>query len=382
MAQFFATTAKGVIDPLKAELTHLGFTNLEATASGVMFESNWRGCYKANLESRLASRILKPLLDFPAYQPEDLYNNILKHDFTKYISPDQTLAVDASVKECMLADQRFVALKVKDAIVDQFREKFQVRPNVERENPDLRIWIRGYKNRFHVSLDTSGAALNQRGYRKEAGEAPMKENLAAALIKMTGWDEKTPIVDPMCGSGTLLIEAAMMLKKVAPGGMRTRFGFQKLKNFDSAEWESVVDEAMNHELQDETPSEVPLLYGYDIDRKVIQMAKFNAKRAGVDHLIHFQHTPIATLQAPVPFGMIVTNPPYAIRMGDEALLHDVYKDLGFTLRSQFAGWSAWILSGNRELMADLKLKASRKIFVYNGAIECRFLKYDIRKVQQ
>ncbi len=381
MAQFFATTAKGVIDPLKMELEGMGFTNLEATASGVMFESNWKGCYRANLESRLASRILKPLADFPAYQPEDIYNNIIKHDFTKYISTEQTLAVDASVKECMLADQRFVALKAKDAIVDQFREKFQIRPNVDKENPDLRIWIRGYKNRFHVSLDTSGAALNQRGYRREAGEAPMKENLAAALIRMTGWDEKTPIVDPMCGSGTLLIEAAMMLKKIAPGGLRSKFGFQRLKNFESAEWESVVDEAMNNEIQDDTAPEVPLLYGYDIDRKVIQMARFNAKRAGVDHLIHFEHSPVATLKAPVPHGMIVTNPPYAIRMGDEELLRDVYKDFGFTLRSQFPGWSAWILSGNRELIADLKLKATRKIFVFNGAIECRFLKYDIRAVQ-
>lgn len=380
MPQFFATTAKGLIDPLIQELGDLGYTHLEKTASGVMFEANWRGCYRANLESRLASRILKPLLDFPAYQPEDIYNNVMKHDFTKYIAPEQTLAVDASVMDCMLRDQRFVALKAKDAIVDQFRAKFGVRPNVDRDNPDMRIWIRGFKNRFHLSLDTSGASLNQRGYRKEAGEAPLKENLAAALIRLAGWDEKTPLVDPMCGSGTILIEAALMLQKIAPGTSRTKFGFQKLKNYDAGEWEGVVEEAIGHEKQDEveTPP-APLLFGFDVDRKAIQMAKANAKRAGVDHLIDFKYSPVATLAPPVENGLVITNPPYAIRLGDEDLLRDVYRDLGFTLRSRFQGWTAWILSGNKDLIQDMKLKSSQRIFVFNGNIECRFLKYEIRR---
>lgn len=384
MPQFFATTAKGVIDPLVRELEGLGYTHLERTASGVMFDTNWRGCYRANLESRLASRILKPLLDFPAYQPEDIYNHVMKHDFTKYIAPEQTIAVDAAVMDCMLRDQRFVALKAKDAIVDQFREKFGVRPNVEKENPDLRIWIRGFKNRFHLSLDTSGASLNQRGYRKEAGEAPLKENLAAALIRLALWDEKTPIIDPMCGSGTILIEAALMLNKVAPGATRSRFGFQKLKNYDQQEWDSVVDEAIAHENNSEEPTQ-PILFGYDIDRKMIQIAKANAKRAGVDHLIQFKYSPVSTLAPPEELngqiGLIITNPPYAVRLGDEELLRDVYRDLGFTLRQRFQGWNAYILSGNKDLIQDMKLKASQKIFIFNGNIECRYLKYEIRRTQ-
>lgn len=378
MPQFFATTGQGVIEPLQKELSDLGYQHLQATPSGVLFETNWKGCYKANLESRLASRILKPLIDFPAYQPEDIYSHIAKHDFTKYIRPEQTLAVDASVKECMLRDQRFVAMKAKDAIVDQFRDKFGVRPSVERDNPDLRIWIRGYKNRFHVSLDTSGASLNQRGYRKEAGEAPIKENLAAALLRLAEWDGKTPIVDPMCGSGTILIEAALILQNTAPGALRTKFAFQKLKSFKTEEFESALQDALDRER--EISTEEPILFGYDMDRRAVQAAKMNAKRAGVDHLIRFSYSPVATLTPPVEKGILITNPPYAIRLGDEDNLRDVYRDFGFTLRSRFQGWTAWILSGNRDLIGDLKLKASRRFQVFNGAIECRFLKYEIKKI--
>lgn len=378
MAQFFATTAKGLVEPLTQELTQLGYQGLEATASGVMFESNWKGCYKANLESRIASRILKPLLDFPAYQPEEIYDNVRKHDFTKYISPQQTLAIDASVKECMLRDQRYVALKAKDAIVDQFREKFGERPSIDTDRPDLRIWIRGYKNRFHMSLDTTGAPLNQRGYRKETGDAPLKENLAAALLHLAEWDCVMPIVDPMCGSGTFLIEAALMAKRVAPGSLRHRFAFQSLHNFLEADWDQVLSESADVEQADDDQV-TPRLFGFDVDRKAIQMARENARRAGVDHMIEFRYSPITTLEPPTTEkGLVVTNPPYAIRLGDEENLRDVYRDLGFTLRSRFKGWAAWILSGNKDLIVDMKLKASRKHFVFNGPLECRFLRYDIR----
>ncbi|PWU12968.1 MAG: RNA methyltransferase [Bdellovibrio sp.] len=413
MAEFFATTAKGLLDPLMQELQELGFSKLERTASGVLFDTNWRGCYRANLESRLASRILKPVLDFYAYQPEDIYSHLRKHDFTKYISPEQTLAVDASVEDCKLRDQRFVAMKAKDAIVDEFRDKYDIRPNVDRECPDLRVWIRGYKNCFHVSLDTTGNALNQRGYRKQAGQAPIKENLAAGLLRLAEWDMKTPLVDPMCGSGTLLIEAALMLTRTAPGSFRHDFAFQHLKGYVEGEFTEVLEAAVEHEVRpdevrpDEVrPDEVRpegmkpdeakagkvagslrdtaagtssvLLYGFDVDRKALAMARANAARAGVEHLIQFKYSPISTLQAPTPRGIIVTNPPYAIRLGDEDILRDVYRDFSHTLKTQFRGWTIWILSGNKDLMANLKLKASRKHFVYNGAIECRFLRYDIR----
>lgn len=373
MPQFFASTARGLVEPLETELKGLGLDITGRGAGGVFFESNWEGCYKANLHSRLASRILKPVLDFTAYQPEELYSQILRHDFTKYIKPTQTISIDASVTESKMRDQRFVAMKVKDAIVDQFREKFGVRPDVDNENPSLRIHVRAIKNQFNVAIDTSGDSLFKRGYRKEVGDAPLKENLAAGLLKLSEWDGQSPIVDFMCGSGTFLIEAAMMAMNIAPGANRKGFGFQNWLTYDEALWDKVLQEALDAEKE-----ELPFhFYGFDIDRRVLTNAKDNAKRAGVDEVIVFKKEAVATVEPPVEKGLIVVNPPYGARIGDEDNLRDVYRDLGFTLKHRFKGWDAWILSGNKELIADLKLKSTRKHFVFNGNIECRFLKYSM-----
>ncbi|MFM6930534.1 MAG: class I SAM-dependent RNA methyltransferase [Bdellovibrio sp.] len=373
MAEFFASTARGLVDPLEIELKDLGLKILEKTAGGVYFESNWEGCYKANLCSRLASRILKPILDFTAYQPEELYNQILRHDFTKYIKPNQTISIDVSVKESKMRDQRFIAMKIKDAVVDQFRDKFGVRPDVDNYNPALRIVVRCVKNQFNVSVDTTGESLFMRGYRREVGEAPMKENLAAGLVKLSEWDGKSPIVDFMCGSGTFLIEAAMMAKNIAPGINRKRFGFQNLLNFEKEAWENVVQEALDAEKE-----EIDFkFYGFDIDNKVLKSAKENAREAGVDDVIEFKKESVATVEPPVEKGLVIVNPPYGARIGDEDNLRDVYRDLGFTLKHRFKGWDAWILSGNKDLIADLRLKSTRKHFVFNGNIECRFLRYSM-----
>jgi len=371
--EFFASTPKGLVEPLEKELTELGLKVLERTAGGVFFESNWEGAYKANLHSRTASRILKPVLDFTAYQPDELYNQILRHDFTKYIKPNQTICIDATIKESKMRDQRFVAMKIKDAIVDQFRDKFDVRPDVDNENPDLRIHVRAMKNQFMVAVDTSGDSLFMRGYRKEVGEAPLKENLAAGLLMLSEWDRQSPLVDFMVGSGTLLIEGAMMALNIAPGLHRKRFGFQRWLNYDKEVWEKLVQEAMDQEKED-----LPFkFYGYDIDRRMIMVAKDNAKRAGVDHVIELKREPVATVAPPIEGGLAVVNPPYGARIGDEDNLRDVYRDLGYTLKHRFKGWDCWILSGNKDLIADLKLKSTRKHFVFNGNIECRWLKYSM-----
>ncbi|MBX3018939.1 MAG: RNA methyltransferase [Bdellovibrionaceae bacterium] len=374
MAVFFASTAKGLVDELYKELETMGLRGLKRVPSGVEFESSWEGCYAVNLRSRLASRILKPVAEFIAYEPEELYGHIMKHDFTRFIKPTQTFAVDAIVSEGKMRDQRYVALKVKDAIADQFRDKFDVRPDVDKYDPDLRVWVRAYKNKFHVAIDTSGAPLHERGYRKEAGEAPMKENLAAGLLALSEWDGQQPIVDPMCGSGTLLIEAALMASRIAPGSFRKNFAFQRFQNYDKEMWERVIDEAMDEEIEE---PEIKF-YGFDMDKKVLLKAKENARRAGVDHLIEFNRGDVTTLQAPVPEGMIITNPPYAVRLGDEDNVRDVYRDFSHTLKTQFKGWNAWVLSGNADLIKDLRLKSTRKHFVFNGPIECRLLKYEIR----
>lgn len=373
MPQFFASAPKGLTDVLAQELQEIGLDVREKTVAGVYFDSNWEGCYRANLHSRIASRILKPILDFTAYQPDELYQNILKHDFTKYIDNRQTLTIDATVKECKMHDQRFLAMKVKDAIVDQFRERTGARPDVSNERPDLRVHIRGVKNRFSVAIDTSGLPLFQRGYRKEAGEAPLKENLAAALLRLAEWDRQSPIVDFMAGSGTILTEAAMMAMNIAPGLQRREFGFMRLKKFDRAVWDRLVEEAIAQE-----KAELDFqFYGYDIDRRTLAKAKENAKRAGVDHVINFRAESVATVTPPVEKGLIMTNPPYGARIGDEDNLRDVYRDLGYTLKHRFKGWDAWLLSGNKDLIMDLKLKSTRRHFVYNGSIECRLLKYSM-----
>lgn len=373
MAYFFASCPGGLADLVEKELQSFGLKTWEKTTGGVVFESNWAGCYKANLNSRYASRILKPVLDFTAYQNDELYNNILKHDFTKYIKPNQTLSIDAVVKDCMLHDQRFVAMKVKDAIVDQFRDKFGIRPDVSNENPSLKIHIRGVKNQFAVAVDTSGDSLFMRGYRQATGEAPLKENLAAGLIGLSEWDKKSAIVDLFCGSGTLLIEAAMMALNIAPGMQRKRFGFFNLADFDKEAWNQVVEEAI--EAEKETIDFK--FYGNDIDKKVLDMAKRNAKNAGVAEFIEFKATPVATALPPEEKCMVICNPPYGSRIGDEDNLKDVYRDLGFTLKHRFTGCEAWILSGNKDLLQEMKLKSTRKYFVYNGNIECRFLKYEM-----
>ncbi len=375
MANFYASCPMGLSDLVEQELKDLGLKTREKTQAGVLFEANWAGCYAANLHSRYASRILKPLLDFPAYNEEELYNNVRKHDFTKYIKPDQTIAIDSTVKESNINDQRYLAMKVKDAIVDQFRDKFGVRPNVSNDNPDLRIHIRGYRNQYNMALDTSGHSLFMRGYRGATGEAPLKENLAAGLIGLSGWDKKTPIVDLFCGSGTLLIEAAMMALNMAPGSHRQSFGFMNLLEFDEAAWEKVLDDAHDKEL-DALDFK---LYGFDHDKRVLEIAKQNAKNAGVLQFIEMKNSSIAIAAPPEEMtkGMIITNPPYGARIGDEDNLKDVYRDLGFTLKNRFQGWDAWILSGNKDLLTEMKLKATVKKMIFNGNIECRFLKYEM-----
>lgn len=373
MPSFFAATAKGLVEPLEQELQKLGFEKTQKVAGGVFFDTNWEGCYKANLHTRLANRILKPILDFTAYQGDELYFNLKKHDFTKYIKPTQTIKVEASVKESMIRDQRFIAMKVKDAIVDQFRDKFGVRPDVDTDRPDLKIFVRCYKNQFNISIDTSGESLFMRGYRKEAGDAPLKENLAAGLLMLANWDMNSPVIDPTCGSGTILIEAAMMAMNIAPGTLRSHYGFEKLMGFQKEVWERLVEEAISQEKK-----ELPFkFYGYDVDRQVLRYAKENARRACVDEVIEFKFGSVSTLTPPVATGLLISNPPYGARLGEEDNLRDVYRDLGHSLKHNFKGWNAWILSGNKDLIMDLKLKSTRKHFVYNGPIECRFLKYEM-----
>lgn len=372
MARFFVTTSRGLLDVLEQELHEIGIEKTLKGPGGIFFDGNWASCYRVNLRSRVATRVLLPILDFPAYKPEDLYNNIRKHDFTKYIESHGKISVDASVRDSgAFRDQRFVAMKTKDAIVDQFREKYGERPDVDSENPDLRIVVRAVKNNFSVSIDTSGDALFKRGYRVGHVEAHVKEHLAAGILRLMEWNGETPVVDPMCGSGTFLIEAALMALKIYPGTLRKQFAFQKLKGFQKEEWENEVASAIGEE-KEELPFK---FYGFDLDRSALKVARASAEEAGVADFIEFQRQPMEVLKAPVENGVLVVDPPYGARIGSKDELIETYMNLAHVFKTGFKGWNCYVLSGEPELSAAMKLKAERKFPVYNGPIECRLLKY-------
>lgn len=388
MPQFMATTSRGLLDVLETEMKDLGLQTQGRDTTGVFFEGNWADCYRANLHLRTANRVIKPLLDFPAYQLEDLYHNTLKHDFTKYIDVDQTFAIDAVVKDSKIRDQRMVALKVKDAIADQFTNKFERRPNVDSENPDMKIMVRVVKNQVSFALDTSGPSLNQRGYRQKTGVAPLRETVAAGLLKLSKWEPGIPLYDPMCGSGTILIEAALMTYKIAPGTLRKSFSFQKFKGFQDDVWQGLVSEALDNEIEipeidpDEMPEEREVeFFGSDLDREVLKAARTNLRNVGLDALIKVARRSVQEIEMPLGMtkpGWIITNPPYGERMGVDEQLLDVYRDLSYSLKQNFPGWKLWVLSGNERLTGALKMKAENSFPCYNGNISCRFLGYPIK----
>jgi len=387
MPQFFATCPRGIEDVLEKELHALDIKKTTKGVAGVSFHGNWAQCYEANLKLTSPSRILYPVLDFPAYSPDQIYDHVKKHDWTKYIDVKQTIAVDSSVRDSKITDLRIAALKVKDSVVDQFRDKYGERPDVDTEDPDLQISIRVVKNQCTVSLDTSGGSLHARGYRDRGAPAPLKENLAAALIKMTGWDEQSPLMDPMCGSGTFCIEAALMGLKIPPGTLRKRFGFQRWKTFQKDVFEKVVDKIGQTELSD-----VPFrIYGSDKDMRAVAAARANAENAGVETITIFKRQELDEFRpAPTP-GVLITNPPYGERMGagrgasspeqsNEDLI-ELYKRLGQTLKNKFKGWRAFVLTSESSLMNALiegiEMKPIETHRVFNGAIECRFLGFQI-----
>ncbi len=379
MAKFLAVTSRGLGQALKSEIESMDLKVIDAKDTSVTFESNWAGCYRANLRSRVATRVLLPVLEFPAYQTDDIYNNVIKkHDFTKYMkSPDVTFMVDASVKESKIRDQRIVAMKLKDAIVDQCYKKWDRRPDVDTKNPEMVFFIKLFKNQVSVSISTSGASLSQRGYRISRTEAPLREHLAAGLLSLAGWNPSIPLVDLMCGSGTFLIEAALQSKNIYPGADHEKFAFQKFPIFEKDVFQTEVDAILDGET--EGPEE-PMIWGYDIAGKSLQATRENAERAEVMELITLTRKNVALLEAAPTDkpGMVVVNPPYGERLNDPETVKDTYRDLAYTLKRHFKGWDAWILSGNPELSSALRLKAEKRLQVYNGNLECRWLKYQIR----
>lgn len=370
---FFATTAKGVEEVLAAELERLGIPEVTVESGGARFGGGMEAAYRANLWLRTASRVLLTLAEFDCESPEQLYQGVRGVQWTDYLTPAMTLAVDCNLRDSAMTHSGFVALKTKDAIVDELRDRVGSRPNVDTKDPDLRVNVRVFRNRCTLSLDTSGSPLDRRGYRLERHEAPLKENLAAALIELSGWDGSVPFLDPMCGTGTIAIEAALKALRIAPGLLRGGFGFQRWPGFDRRLWQSLVQEARR-----ERVAELPApIQGTDISHSAIAMAHENAKRAGVGEFLTLWRAPIEELAPPAAPGVMICNPPYGKRLGEEEALRPLYKEIGDVLKQRCKGYTAWLFTGNLQLAKSVGLKATRRIVLFNGPIECRLLKYEM-----
>lgn len=373
MFRYYAMTSIGLESALEQELLSLGLKP-QRDFLGARFEGDFEVCARANLGSRVATRILMELFSFKANNNDQLYNEIRKFPFEEYFSQQDSIRVNATVQDSFFKDNRFVALKVKDAIVDRFRDLTGERPSVEKKNPDVIIQVRVYHNEIDVSFDTSGDSLSHRGYREVSTMAPLREHLAAGLLSLAGWKGDTCVIDPMCGSGTFVIEAALQALNKFPGLDRRRFGFHKLSFFDASVWEKVSQEFLDLE-----KTETPLrFYGFDINRQAIAAAKANAESAGVSEFCEFKRFSVQELRPPVESGLLIINPPYGERLASPEI-QDSYRDLGFALKNHFRGWTCWVISGNKDLVGLMGLKSSARIPVWNGPIECRFLKYEINK---
>ncbi|MGI8893071.1 MAG: THUMP domain-containing class I SAM-dependent RNA methyltransferase [Bacteroidia bacterium] len=371
---YTAKTQAGLEHILAEELKTVGAENIVPGVRSVTFSGDKKVMYKANLWCRTAIRILVPVKTFPCENENMLYAGVGSLPWSKFMTVDGTLAVDGVTIDSNIDHSYYAALKTKDAIVDQFRNKVGKRPDVDVANPDLRVNVHISKDVCTISLDSSGESLHKRGYRKHQGIAPLNEVLAAGLIMLSGWKGDTPFIDPMCGSGTLPVEAALIAANIAPGQFRFGFGFQTWKDYDEELWQSIKNEA--EELEKDTVTHK--IIASDISDRAIKMTSDNAKSAGVAKFINFQTTSFKDLDPPTEPGVVIINPPYGERIKVEEL-GELYSEIGDTLKKKYPGYNGWILTSNRDAAKNIGLKPSKKIVVYNGALECRFLKFELFK---
>jgi len=368
--ELIAKTFMGLEPVLAKELTQMGANNVQIGRRMVSFTGNKETMYRANFQLHTAIRILKPIKHFKATSADDVYEEVKKIDWNDYLDLEKTFAVDSVVFSEEFRHSKFVAYKVKDAIVDQFRERMGKRPNISVSNPDIRLNIHIAEDQATLSLDSSGESLHRRGYRQESVEAPLNEVLAAGMILMTGWQGETDFIDPMCGSGTLLIEAALIAHNMASGLFRKEYAFEKWPDFDS----ELFDEIYNDDSQEREFNHH--IYGYDVDVKAANTARLNVRAAGLMKDITVQVADFKDFTQPAEKSIIVTNPPYGERISTPNLL-ETYKMIGERLKHQFLDNDAWILSYREECFEQIGLRPSIKIPVYNGSLECEFRKYQI-----
>jgi 23S rRNA (guanine2445-N2)-methyltransferase / 23S rRNA (guanine2069-N7)-methyltransferase len=381
---FFATAPKGIEPLLAEELQRLGLADVRPARGGVAFAGDLTAGYRACLWSRLANRVLLPLARFAAPDPDALYAGVASIDWSEHLSANGSLAVDATIQRSQIAHSHYAALKVKDAIVDQLREHHGERPSVTLQEPDLRMNLFLTRDEARLSIDLAGESLHRRGYRERGVAAPLKENLAAAILLRAGWPSIAAAggacVDPMCGSGTLPIEAALIAADVAPGLQRTYFGFLRWRQHDEAAWKSLIDEAI--ERREQGLAQLPPIAGYDCDLQAVRAALGNVQRAGLGGCVHIERRALAeaTALGPRP-GLVVANPPYGERLGQGSQLVPLYQQLGEQLKQQFPGWRAAVLTANPELAHQLGLRAERSYTLFNGPLECKLGVYGIAAVR-
>lgn len=367
-----AKTFKGLEPILAKELIDLGADNVKIERRAVSFSGNKELLYKANLHLRTASRVLKPITHFKATDPEQIYKEMKKVDWESIMTLKNTFAIDATVFSDEIRHSQYATYRAKDAIADWFFERYNKRPSVDVVNPDLRINLHIAQNYCTLSLDSSGESLHKRGWRVSQNDAPINEALAAGMLLMAGWDGQCDFVDPMCGSGTLLIEAAMIALNIPPGIYRSSFGFEQWNDFD----EELFDRLYNDDSHERNFSHT--LYGSDQSAYAIRIAERNVKSAGLNKYIKLKVTPIQSLTPPTQNCIIVTNPPYGERIVADDM-YGLYEDIGRCLKHQFAGSTAWVISSQDAFLEKMGLKPSKKIKLLNGKLDCSFCRYDLFK---
>jgi putative N6-adenine-specific DNA methylase len=371
--QFFATCPRGLEALLADELLAQRALKIVVTDGGVSFEGSLDTMYRVNLHSRIATRIMSRVGQGSYATEEDIYKATFKLHWPSWFKVNQTIRVKVTGVKCPLKSLDFVTLRIKDAVCDHFREEGALRPSVSVRDPDVRIHAYLTENQYQLYLDTSGAPLYQRGFRDVSVIAPLRENLAAGIIMLSGWIPGTPFLDPMCGSGTFLIEAAMMAVNQPPGMKRT-FGFQKLTSFDESLWKKIESEAMNKM----KPIEFLDIYGSDMDLRAVRVARHNLKVAGLEEVAKVMQSDFVKLEPPTSEGVLVTNPPYGQRIGEDEDLKEVYPVWAKHMKESFGGWDTYFLTADLEMPKDMRLKPTKKTPLYNGALECRL--FEIKMV--
>jgi putative N6-adenine-specific DNA methylase len=367
---FFASCPRGLEALLAGELQGLGARKTEPLPGGVAFEGDWRTCYRANLESRLATRVLLKLARSPYRNEQDVHAAALAIPWTDWFDDRHSIRVDVKAMRSPLKSLDFATLTIKDAVCDRFRADRGRRPDVDTHSPDVRIHAFLDKETASFYLDTSGDALNRRGYRKDAGEAPLKENLAAGIVRLTGWKPEEPLLDPMCGSGTIAIEAAMIALAIPPGHARG-FGFERLAEFDRRRWAEVREAA----LAERKPARPLAIFARDRYGDELKKARTNLEAAGLAGSIELKQADILDTGAPAESGVMVANPPYGARLGEDAELAEFYPKLGDTLKKYYSGWRCYFFSGDARLPRLIRLAASKRTPLFNGPLECRLYEY-------